>query len=65
MLADTQETRSLLLVGVFQMHRSLLCTAPTFSQSRAVYHMGLTPLEFQPARLGTGEILTICSKIKK
>lgn len=36
----------------------------SFSQSKAVYHMGLSLLEFQPAILGTGEVLTIWSKIK-
>lgn len=42
-----------------------LCEALTSSQSKAVYHMGSSLLEFQAAILGTGEVLTVCSKIKK
>jgi hypothetical protein len=49
----------------FNIHQALLCTVLTFPQSKAVYHMGLSLLEFLPAILGTGEVLTICSKIKK
>lgn len=51
-------------MGVFNTHQSLLCTALTFSQSKAVYRTGQNLLEFQPAILGTGEVLTICTKIK-
>ena len=48
------------LIGI-----SLLCTALTFSQSKMVYHTCWSLLEYQPAILGTGEVLTICSKMKK
>lgn len=65
MLADTQESTfspaggRVSYASVFALHST------RFSQSKAVCHMGLAPPESQPARLGTGEILTICSKIKK
>lgn len=50
---------------VFNGHQPSLCSPLTFLQRKAVYHMGPSLLEFQPAILGTGEVLTICSEIKK
>lgn len=60
-----QQAHSLQLMRVFNAHQPSLCSPLTFLQSKAVYHMGPSLLEFQPAILDAGEVLTICSEIKK
>lgn len=60
-----QQEHSLQLMRVFNAHQPSLYSPLAFLQSKAVYHMGPSLLEFQPAVLDAGEVLTICSEIKK
>lgn len=60
-----RQAHSLQLMRVFNGHQPLVCSPVTFPQSKAVYHMGRSLLEFQSVILGTGEVLTICLEIKK
>lgn len=61
----SSRAHSLQLMRVFNGHQPLVCSPLTFLQSKAVYHMGPSLLEFQSAILGTAEVLTICLEIKK